>query len=218
MGVARVLSQLVQTARAEGAQDGDVLITSTQAELARMAGSSRESASRFLALLERVGIISQGRGSLPFMILRRSSGMSTSRRGKDFSAGGVVVRDDDVVVIVPARRGREGNKVLGLPKGHLDGDETEVEAAIREVREETGVDAEPIEKLGEIRYTYERRGRPIDKRVAFYLLEYRSGELRHDHEIEQVQWMPLEEAARSLTYEGEREMVARALSRRASDL
>lgn len=62
--VAKVLSQLVQAARAEGASDADVLITSTQAELARLAGSSRESASRFLAVLERAGIITQGRGRL----------------------------------------------------------------------------------------------------------------------------------------------------------
>src|SRR5579884_3856227 len=136
---------------------------------------------------------------------------------KDFYAGGVVVRDGQVVVIVPKRRGAHSDNVLALPKGHLDGDETELEAAIREVREETGVEAEPIEKLGEIGYTYERRGQSIDKRVAFYLLEYRSGELTHDHEIEQVQWMSLEEAAHALSYEGEREMVSRALSRRASD-
>jgi CRP/FNR family transcriptional regulator len=62
--VAAVLSQLVAAARAEGAGDGDVLITSTQADLAQLAGSSRESASRFLAVLERAGIISQGRGRL----------------------------------------------------------------------------------------------------------------------------------------------------------
>jgi CRP-like cAMP-binding protein len=62
--VARVLSQLVHAARHEGAGDDDVLITSTQAELARLAGSSRESASRFLAVLERAGIITQGRGRL----------------------------------------------------------------------------------------------------------------------------------------------------------
>ncbi len=128
-----------------------------------------------------------------------------------------MVRNRDVAVIVPARRGTTGDQVLGLPKGHLDGDETEVDAAVREVREETGVDAEPIERLGEISYTYERHGEPVDKRVAFYLLEYRSGELAHDHEIEQVHWMPLEEAARALTYEGEREMVQRALSRRPAD-
>jgi CRP/FNR family transcriptional regulator len=62
--VAAVLAQLVAAQRAEGAGDGDVLITSTQADLAQLAGSSRESASRFLAVLERAGIISQGRGKL----------------------------------------------------------------------------------------------------------------------------------------------------------
>lgn len=62
--VAAVLAQLVTAARAEGAGEGDVLITSTQSDLAQLAGSSRESASRFLAVLERAGIISQGRGRL----------------------------------------------------------------------------------------------------------------------------------------------------------
>jgi len=61
--VAVVLSQLVQQALAEGA-DGDVMVTATQADLAQLAGSSRESASRFLAVLERAGVISQGRGRL----------------------------------------------------------------------------------------------------------------------------------------------------------
>jgi CRP/FNR family transcriptional regulator len=62
--VAGVLTQLVEQARAEGAQDGDVLVVATQAEVAQLAGSSRESASRFLAVLERAGIVSQGRGRL----------------------------------------------------------------------------------------------------------------------------------------------------------
>ena len=61
--VAVVLSQLVQQALAEGV-DGDVTVTATQADLAQLAGSSRESASRFLAVLERAGVISQGRGRL----------------------------------------------------------------------------------------------------------------------------------------------------------
>jgi CRP/FNR family transcriptional regulator len=62
--VAGVLAQLVEQARAEGADDGDVLVVATQAEVAQLAGSSRESASRFLAVLERAGIVSQGRGRL----------------------------------------------------------------------------------------------------------------------------------------------------------
>jgi CRP/FNR family transcriptional regulator, cyclic AMP receptor protein len=59
-----VLLQFVTAYRAEGRGDGDVLITSTQADLAQLAGSSRESASRFLAVLERAGVITQGRGKL----------------------------------------------------------------------------------------------------------------------------------------------------------
>lgn len=62
--VATVLAQLVAAAREEGAEGSDVLITSRQSDLAQLAGSSRESASRFLAVLERAGIISQGRGKL----------------------------------------------------------------------------------------------------------------------------------------------------------
>ena len=123
------------------------------------------------------------------------------------------MRGDDVIVIVPARRGRQGEPVLGLPKGHLDGDETPLQAALREVREETGVESEPVQELGEIRYQFERPSATVDKRVVFFLLNYRSGELSHDHEIEEVRWMPLEEAVHDLTYEGEREMASRALSR-----
>ena len=62
--VAAVLADMVSTARGEGGAERDVVITATQAELAQLAGSSRESASRFLAVLERAGIITQGRGKL----------------------------------------------------------------------------------------------------------------------------------------------------------
>ena len=137
----------------------------------------------------------------------------------EFSAGGVVVRGNDVVVIVPVKRDAAGNRVLGLPKGHADGDETPEAAAKREVREETGVDAELVDELGDVRYTYQRGGRQVDKLVRFYLFEYCSGDVAdHDHEIEDARWMPMAQAAESLTYSGEREMVARALSRRTPDL
>jgi CRP/FNR family transcriptional regulator len=62
--VAGVLRQLVRQAQSEGAGEKDVLLTITQAEIAQLAGSSRESASRFLAVLERAGIVTQGRGRL----------------------------------------------------------------------------------------------------------------------------------------------------------
>lgn len=133
----------------------------------------------------------------------------------EFSAGGVVVRDRHCIVIVPTRRAADGAKVLALPKGHPDGEETAADAALREVREETGVDAQLVEKLGDVRYWYMRGGRRIAKVVSFFLLEYTAGELEdHDHEVEDARWMPLERAALELTYRGERDMAARALTRR----
>jgi 8-oxo-dGTP pyrophosphatase MutT (NUDIX family) len=133
----------------------------------------------------------------------------------EFSAGGVVFNAaHEVVVIVPTRRAADGSRVLALPKGHPDGAESAAEAALREVREETGVEAEIVESLGEVRYWYQRGGRRVAKAVEFFLLRYVAGDLGdHDHEVEDARWIPGEEAAEKLTYDGEREMVRRALSR-----
>jgi 8-oxo-dGTP pyrophosphatase MutT (NUDIX family) len=124
------------------------------------------------------------------------------------------VRDGACVVIVPTRPAADGSKVLALPKGHPEDGESPVDAALREVREEAGVDARLVEPLGDVRYWYTRDGRRIAKVVSFFLLEYLGGEVEdHDFEVEQARWMALEDAARELSYAGEREMAARALSR-----
>ena len=132
----------------------------------------------------------------------------------EFSAGGVVMNDaHEVVVIVPTRRAANGSRVLALPKGHPDGEESSLQAALREVREEAGVQAEVVDSLGEVRYWYQRGGRRIAKVVEFFLLRYVSGDVAdHDHEVEQARWVPAAEAAETLTYAGERDMVRRALS------
>jgi 8-oxo-dGTP pyrophosphatase MutT (NUDIX family) len=144
--------------------------------------------------------------------------MSTDDAREEFSAGGVVVSKGQVITIVPVKRAADGRRVLGLPKGHPDGDETPEQAATREIAEEAGVRAELVEELGDVEYRYERKGRLIRKVVRFFLFDYTSGDLAdHDHEIEEASWMPLAEAAQRLTYEGEREMVSRAMSRGAAD-
>jgi 8-oxo-dGTP pyrophosphatase MutT (NUDIX family) len=136
----------------------------------------------------------------------------------EWSAGGVVVRGTDCVVIVPTRRAANGSKVLALPKGHVDPGETPLQAAAREVREEAGVETEPLGELGAVRYWYMRNGKRIAKQVDFFLFSYAGGDVEdHDHEVEQARWMPLSEATERLTYDGERAMAARALSRISSD-
>lgn len=148
----------------------------------------------------------------------KSARPADSTEPAEFSAGGVVVRGGQVITIVPVKRSADGRRVLGLPKGHPDGDETPEQAATREVAEEAGVRAEIVEELGDVEYHYTRRAGEIRKVVRFFLFDYRSGDLAdHDHEIETARWMDLAEAARELTYAGEREMVSRAISRGAAD-
>lgn len=138
---------------------------------------------------------------------------SGGRVSRERSAGGVVVREGEVVVIVPTRRASDGSKVLALPKGHIDPGETPLQAALREVREETGVVGEHVSELGETRYWYRREGRTIPKSVSFYLFRYVEGDTsEHDDEVEDARWLPLRRALSELSHAAEREMVARALA------
>ncbi len=143
---------------------------------------------------------------------------------REFSAGGVVVRQMRgkwfLAAIQPCRTPAEAKPkaakpVLALPKGNVDPGEKPEQTAIREVREETGIEASLVRKLGDIKYVYVRswaQRERVFKIVSFYLLRYRSGRLGNiapemQHEVSCALWLPLETAVQQLAYRGEREMV-----------
>ncbi|SRR6266487_3467573 len=130
------------------------------------------------------------------------------------SAGGVAFRwkDSDlemaVVSVKPSLRWQ-------LPKGIVDSGESPKETAVREVREEAGVETDLLSLIETIEYWYRsvRNGKPIryHKFVHFYLLEYRSGDVSyHDHEIEEARWVRFDEAVEMLEFKSEREVVTKA--------
>src|SRR5579871_4083608 len=151
---------------------------------------------------------------------------------REFSAGGVVLRFRQgrwwAAVIEPRRevpssdknphRKRKPATVLALPKGLVDAGEKPEQTAVREVREETGVEAEVVCKLTDIKYFYIRTwsdSQRVFKIVSFFLLLYRSGRIGEISEemkieVERALWLPLEDAATQLSYKGEREGAEKA--------
>ena len=139
---------------------------------------------------------------------------------REFSAGGVlvkVIRGRPMVAAIRPRGKREG--VWALPKGNLDPGEKPEQTALREVREETGVEGRLVENLGDVKYTYTRPGGVrVFKIVSFYLLRAGRGRIGAVEEpmqleVAEARWLPLDEAPRLLAYGGERQMAVKALAR-----
>jgi 8-oxo-dGTP pyrophosphatase MutT (NUDIX family) len=137
---------------------------------------------------------------------------------REFSAGGVLVRRlRGRWWLAAIRPGGRPEGLWALPKGLIGPGESPEEAALREVGEETGLEASPVEKLGDVKYVYTWDGERVFKIVSFYLFRYRSGRIgdiapEQRIEVDEARWLPLEDAPKLLAYKGEREMAAKALA------
>jgi 8-oxo-dGTP pyrophosphatase MutT (NUDIX family) len=144
-----------------------------------------------------------------------TSGKAPTRR--EISAGGVVHRtadDGSIEVLLAARRTRKGELAWGLAKGGIEPDESPEIAAVREVREETGIEAAIEESLGETRYFYVWDDVRVRKVVHFFLMRATGGDPGdRDDEMEDVRWFPLSQALKRATYKGERDVLRRAADR-----
>ncbi|MBP1705437.1 MAG: hydrolase [Chloroflexi bacterium] len=139
--------------------------------------------------------------------------MARLRRATATSAGGVVVRAiEGVPHLVAGRRRRDRDGATWtLPKGTPDPGETLEETAVREVAEETGLQVRIVAPLDQIQYSFVRSRIRIDKTVHYWLMEPTGGDLAsHDHEFEEVRWVPFAEASALLTFETERALAERA--------
>jgi ADP-ribose pyrophosphatase YjhB (NUDIX family) len=150
-----------------------------------------------------------GRRSTPASRKRRR-GKRWLRQVDEFSAGGLVV---DLAGEVPrgaliGRTDRQGRLLWSLPKGHIEAGETPEEAALREVREETGIAGEIVAELGVIDFWFVAEGRRIHKTVRHYLMRQVGGELSDaDVEVDEVAWVPLPDIRGQLAYPDERGLV-----------
>ena len=133
---------------------------------------------------------------------------------REVSAGGVVYRrgdDGSVEVVLASRRTRRGDLAWGLAKGGIEPGETREEAGVREVREETGLDAEIEADLGDTKYIYVWEDVRIRKTVHFFLMRYVGGDVEdRDDEMEEIRWFAIERALKRAAYRGERDVLARA--------
>jgi 8-oxo-dGTP pyrophosphatase MutT (NUDIX family) len=135
------------------------------------------------------------------------------RTARATSAGGVVHRSVDSVIEILLVH-RRTPVLWALPKGTPDAGETLEETAIRETREETGIDVAIEASLGSIRYFFVRGTTRFHKTVHFFLMRPIGGAIElHDEEFDEVRWVPVEEALALMNHATERSVVERAVAR-----
>jgi len=133
--------------------------------------------------------------------------MATSH---ETSAGGLVLDTKGRAVLI-ARHDRRGRLVWSLPKGHIEPGESAEQAALREVKEETGVRSEILAPLGTIDFWFMADKKRIHKTVHHFLMRARSEQLSDaDAEVDAVEWVPLDEVHDRLAHADERQLLAKA--------
>ena len=131
---------------------------------------------------------------------------------REYSAGGIVIKDGLVLLIKNAAMKNPAKAYWGFPKGHIDPGERDGEAAIRELKEETQIEAEVVTKLGESQYVFSRSGERIMKSVVYFLFKYISGEVvPQEHEVLEVNWFEPKEAEELLSFKKDKEFLRLAL-------
>ncbi len=124
--------------------------------------------------------------------------------------------DAGVDVVLIARTSPAQRRIWALPKGWVEPGETIQDAALREIREETGLTGRLLDPLGQIDYSFysPRDHTRIHKTVHFFLVEFLSGNTDdHDHEVDEARWWPLDEALTQMSYDSERRMMVKAKDR-----
>jgi 8-oxo-dGTP pyrophosphatase MutT (NUDIX family) len=143
---------------------------------------------------------------------RKPSPRRRLRRVEETSAGGLVVDRTGAAIraALIARFDRRGRLLWSLPKGHIESGESALDAAVREVEEETGIRSRVIAPLGVIDFWFIAEDRRVHKTVHHYLLEAAGGELSDDDiEVDKVAWVPLAEVTERLAYPDERRLLER---------
>ncbi len=125
----------------------------------------------------------------------------------EHSAGGVLVRDGKVLLI--RTENLRGEEVWTFPKGLLEPGESPREAALREVFEETGFEAEIVRPLGATEYWFTRQGKRVHKRVDWFLMRPLKQVKAPDWEVGGIEWVGLAEAERRLRYKSDRDLLRR---------
>lgn len=132
--------------------------------------------------------------------------MAQARPLFEFSAGGVVVDEQGRILLIRARDLRS-RAVWTLPKGALVAGESNTEAALREVREETGYRCEVVRELSPVTYWFQRSGQRVRKTVRWFLMRPLEKVGDHDHEVDEVDWALRDEALNRLRYDSDRRLV-----------